>query len=302
MKTLKILPDGTATELEIERKTLTDEFKIHLRDLRPVFSLKQVATLSRRGTGIVVNFRSAKMLIGAKKVYIFNLQSRKIAEHFVPGLVEKIRSAPPSIRFEFVVLEFALAFVLGRIELKFATIERSGEAILKKLKTELRDDDLERLLVVKKQLLGLQTTIREFDELMNELLDDDAELADLYLSGRKPANTDEIESIIENSLEQIENFSHRVDELSENIDDTQEILTLKMSSLRNVIIKFDLVISSVAVILALAAVIVGMFGMNVPNFHETDSAAFFSILMILVGIFAIFGVGIFIFLRRRGVV
>ncbi|MDH3324162.1 MAG: CorA family magnesium transporter [Candidatus Peregrinibacteria bacterium] len=301
MQTFEINSSGKIIEKDISRKELIDEFGVHTRDLRPVFSLKQVATLSPRGKGIVVNFRSAKMIIGAQKVYVFNLQSKKIAEKFVPELIEKIKSSS-KYRFEFIVIEVAFSFILQRIELHSEKIQSLAQNTLKKLKTELRDENLEKLLAVKKQILALQTTIREIDELASDILDDDDELADLYLSKGKISNTDEIESILENSLEQIENHAHRIDELNENIDDTQEILTLKMAQKRNMIIKFDLLISSLTAVLAILAVVVGLYGMNIPNQLEKDSGAFFTIFLSLGVIFVVFSLAMFFYLKRKKVI
>ncbi len=301
MKIFEINSTGELSDKEITRKELIQEFGVHTRDLRPVFSLKQVATLSQRGNGIVINFRSVKLLVGAKKVYIFNTESEKIVQHFTPMLADKIKNSPET-RFEFVVMEAAFAFILERISLHFEETDKLARKILDELGKELLDEGLEKLLNIKKKILSLQTVVREIDELINEILDDEEELNDLYLTANHVSDTDEVESILENSLEQVENYAHSIDELSENIDDTQEILTLKMARMRTTIIKFDLIISSFTAIIAVLAVITGLYGMNVPNFFEKNSTAFLLIMSMMLLIFLLFGIGIFVYLKRKKVI
>ncbi|MBT3349399.1 CorA family magnesium transporter [bacterium] len=284
MKILEIDIAGNSTEKEISRRELSTQFATHSRDLRPILSLRQMPTISRRGSAIVVNFRSVKLLIGKKSVLIFNLESEKISGKFVPELLEKIRSREKS-RFEHVALEAALQYILEKTRNKYDQLLRAADFILESLRVNLKDEKLEKLLAVKKQISKLGKNARELDELLDELLDDDEELLELYFS-EKQNDTDEIESVLENALEQIEDIFNRITELNENIDDTQEIMTLKLSSRRNVIIQFDLLLTSITAIFSFLAVIVGIFGMNILNTVEKNHAAFVAVIACL-GIFAI---------------
>jgi Mg2+ and Co2+ transporter CorA len=85
----------------------------------------------------------------------------------------------------------------------------------------------------------------------------------------------ELESILEHAWEQFEDLSHRIDELNENIDDTQEFITLKMANRRNAIIRFDLYATIITAMLSGMAVIVGAFGMNLPNHMEQNDLSFY---------------------------
>ena len=59
-----------------------------------------------------------------------------------------------------------------------------------------------------------------------------------------------MESVIEHAWEQFEDLSHRIHELDEHVDDTQDFITLKMANRRNLIIRFDLIISILTAILS----------------------------------------------------
>ncbi len=287
MQTLEIFATGKVTEKELSRKELTEEFDIHSRDLRPIFTKKQTTTILPRGNCIIVSIRSVKMIIGRKKTFVFNLEKKKIPEYFVPLLLEKIeRTKKEETRFEHVVLEASLHYVLEKIQRRFEDIERVSDQLMQKLHAEkVHDKTFEQLLHLKKRLSKLETTVEEAETEITDLVSDDEDLQDLYLELKKTSDTDEVESILENILEQIEDVSHKIDELNENIDDTQEILALRMSNMRNTIIKFDLLLTAGTCVLALLAVITGLYGMNLRNDLEQDPRAFENVSIMLLILF-----------------
>lgn len=273
MKCLAIDVLGKPTEKELSRRDLSQTFSLHPRDLRPIFSLRQMPTINRRGKCLIINFRSVKLIVGADQVLVFNTESDKITGVFVPLLQDRIITREEKTKFELVVLEIALGYMLDKTRANFAKVQTLAERILSLLKTKQHDEIFESLLNAKKRLSKLSKNTRELTEILDEILDDDEEMAELYI-GRAPKNTDEVESILENVVEQIEDIANRIEELDDNIDDTQEIITLKMSSRRNQIIKIDLLLTSVTAIFSLLAVVVGLFGMNIRNSLETSLPAF----------------------------
>ena len=86
---------------------------------------------------------------------------------------------------------------------------------------------------------------------------------------------------------------------SDLIDDTQEVLTLKMDQTRNIIIRFNLLIASTAVIFAFLAVIVGLFGMNIRNALEESHSAFIFMTIALVVAAILFGLMLWGYLKRK---
>jgi len=299
MRTYEININGEIIEKDILRSTLINEFKIHTRDLRPVFSLKQISTIARRGKCIIVNFRSIKIIIGADKVYVFNIDTPKISENFIPLLLEKIKSKEKS-QFEHLVLDATLSFILDKIRTWYTDLENGSYRILKTFRKELSDENFEKLLHFKKQLSKLSGNVKEVSEIIEDILNDDDEIAELYLTKNfLKKDTEEAESILENYLEQVENIAHRIDELDENIDDTQEILTLKMARLRNEIIRFDLWVSSLTAILGLLAVITGFYGMNIKNHLEQNAYAIYFLAGIMILLSFLSGMGILLYLKKK---
>lgn len=284
---------GKGTERTIVRRDLSQQFDLHVRDLRPISSLRQMPTIVRRGKCLVINFRSVKLIVGKDQVFVFNAESEKIAEDFVPVLIERIITREENARFEHIVLDAALTHMLGKTLDNFEKAQRLVEKVLSLLRTQQHDEIFEKLLAAKKKLSKLAKNTRELNEILDEILDDNEEISDMYL-GKAPKETDDLESILENVVEQLEDTSNRIDELDENIDDTQEILVLKLSSRRNKIIQIDLIFTSITATLAFLAVVTGFFGMNILNKVETR----FDVLLWVLGGLFLFSIFSGVFLRR----
>jgi Mg2+ and Co2+ transporter CorA len=110
---------------------------------------------------------------------------------------------------------------------------------------------------------------------------------------------DEIESVIENLYEQSEMINENIDEINENLEDTQQILTLKIGTRRNTIIRFDLIVSFVAAVFGFLAVITGLYGMNIQNHAEQNENAFLIIALLLVLILIGAIISAWLYLRKN---
>lgn len=301
MRCIEINIDGVSSEKEVDRRTLSQEFELHVRDLRPIFSLRQMPTIARRGKCLVINFRAVKVVVGRKSVFVFNIEGEKIADEFVPTLIERIITREEKVRFEHVVLDAALGHMQEKTRRNFDKAERLVARILSTLRTQHHDEIFEKLLTTKKKLSKLSKNTRELNEMLDDILDDNDELIDMYL-GKPQKDTDDLESILENEVEQLEDISNRVDELNENIDDTQEILVLKLSSRRNKIIRIELVLTAVTAILAVLAVVTGAFGMNILNKVERRFDVFLWVVLGMLLFSIISGIILYRWMKRQKII
>ncbi len=292
MNIITISKNGIAKSHNILRKDLAQELGVHLRDLRPVFVMKQVATIMTRQHVIILNFGEIKMIVTAEIVFISNVNEKNIKKYFIPNLQQIIKDSDNKTEmFEFLVLEFALNYKTKKSLNKFQNIEKTIQKLLNKIQENFTEESLWELLRLKKKISRFKINIEENESAVLEVLEDEEELSELYLSV-KQKETDEVESILESYLEQIEDINHKLLRLEEDIDDTQEIITLKLNTRRNSIIRFDLIATIITGILALLALITGIFGMNITNKMETSHKAFITInlglLILFLGMFFVF--------------
>jgi magnesium transporter len=296
----EITINGELIQREVLRKDVAIEFSMHGRDLRPVFSIKQLATVSTRGKGIIVNLGELKLIIGEEKIFLFNIRNPFLIQ-FAEQLAERIKNQEDRTTFEFMVLEFSFSYVYTALEKDFYEIEKSLERTFAKLKNTISDQYFEGLLTLKKRLSKLSTLVREIEEASSEVVKDEEELVEICLSKKTTESVEEAESILEHIWEQYEDLDHRIEELSENIDDTQEIITLKMANRRNVIMRFDLLATLITAVLSGLAVIAGVFGMNLKNNFEESMLAFLFVVALIFIVFALSVFWLFWYLRKNKV-
>ena len=303
MKILQIDPLGKRNTQELNRKRLANDFELPTRDLRPIFSMSQVATIFARGKGIIVNLGVLKLLIGTERVMISHLDNVEVKETFIPGLINRIKSPEIESDFELKVLDYALTHKINKVLSTFESVERSTARLLSRISKNFEATQLEELLVLKKRISKFEVIVKENEAAALDLLDDDEDLEALCLTQvkkrRKNIDTEEVESILESFSEQLEQVTHRVEEISENIDDTQEILSLKLHTRRNSIIRYDLMATLITALFSFFAVITGLFGMNILSNLEDNHEAFWVILgAIIIGFLFFLGLSI-LYLKRK---
>lgn len=301
MKSIAINNTGRQSTRDWDRKELSSQFGLHHRDLRPLFSLRQVATVLSRKEVIIVNLGLLKLLISQERVLIFNLENKEVIQEFVPALKDKLKQLRKDQDFELVVLDFAFNYKIKHMKGIVEKLQSGVTKVLKIVEKNYSLINLEKLLKLKKNVSNFEIVVRENLEAGEEILEDDEELIDICLSQRKKRNVDfeEAESIFDSFVEQVEEIGHRVDELKENIDDTQEILSLKIDSQRNSIIRSELIATLITALFALMAVITGLYGMNIQNNLEGNYTAFLMIIIGFVFSAIVFVLGMFAYLKHK---
>jgi magnesium transporter len=302
MKTVEINHLAKKITHEISRKTLVETLEVPFRDLRPIFSISQVATIFARGQAVVMNLGVIKMLITYDRAWLFNTESEEVTDIIAPGLVRSLKNNS-DLEFELRVIEYAFNHKLAKMRSTAEDLEKSTYKLLKRVEKDYDDRSLERLLKLKKQLSKFEIILKENEAAALEVLDDDEDLQDLCITQKLKKNAvinvEEIESIFESYTDQIERLSYHVGDLKENIDDTQEIIALKLQNRRNSIIRYDLLATLITALFSLLAVITGLYGMNIANNLENNHTAFWIIVGVFVLIFALFCVVILGYLKRR---
>jgi magnesium transporter len=290
MKVLQLNRLGEQKTREILRREMAKHFKIHFRDLRPVYIVGQVATILARKNCIIINMGRIKLIFNAHELFIFNLEDKFITKNLVPEFIKFLRNGNKKTPFEFLVLEFFLAQKALQLKGELLELTEAVNKLLETFSVRVKDTALEKLLKLKKRISWIETTVHENEEAVTDILNEDENIELLYLTEqeehRKIKDLNEAESILESFMEQMEVFASKVNMLKEDIDDTQEIITLKLGNRRNTIIRLDLIATLATFVIGLMTLLTGIFGMNLKNHLEENSQAFLWIIggMILGGI------------------
>uniref|UniRef100_A0A0R0LP86 Magnesium transporter n=1 Tax=Glycine max TaxID=3847 RepID=A0A0R0LP86_SOYBN len=175
-----------------------------LRILDPLLSYP--STLLGRERAIVINLEHIKAIITAHEVLLLNsrdpsvtpflqeLQARILRHHHQtladanPNPDDAIKILP----FEFVALEACLEAACSVLENEAKTLEQEAHPALDKLTSKISTLNLERVRQIKSRLVAITGRVQKVRDELEHLLDDDDDMAEMYLS-EKLAEQDDLE-------------------------------------------------------------------------------------------------------------
>ncbi|XP_044465236.1 magnesium transporter MRS2-I-like isoform X2 [Mangifera indica] len=328
---------GQSTVLDVDKYVIMRRVQIHARDLRildPMLSYP--STILGRDKVIVLNLEHIKAIITSEEVLVRD----PMDNHVIP-VVEQLqrRLAPdnltsqgkgeeeehPGVRndyetgernefpFEFRALEVALEAICSFLDARTRELETDTYPALDELTSKVRDE-------------------------LEQLLDDDDDMADLYLSrksavasspasdsgapnwfpgsptiGSKISRTsktsaattpeendvEELEMLLEAYFMQIDGTLNKLSTLREYIDDTEDYINIQLDNHRNQLIQLELFLSSGTVCLTIYSLVAAIFGMNIPYTWKTEHGYVFKWVVIVTGIVCASLFSIIIFYARH---
>ncbi|KAL2334212.1 hypothetical protein Fmac_015425 [Flemingia macrophylla] len=313
-----ILFDGTGqgSLLDLDKYAIMHRVQIHARDLRildPLLSYP--STILGRDKAIVLNLEHIKAIITAEEHIKAIITAEEVLlrdptdENVIP-VVEELQRRLPRLSdsnqqqgdespFEFRALEVALEAICSFLAARTTELEVAAYPALDELTSKVRDE-------------------------LEQLLDDDDDMADLYLS-RKASSSSPVSGLgaanwfaasptigskisrasvttarfDENDVEELEMLL----ELREYIDDTEDYINIQLDSHRNQLIQLELFLSSGTVCLSLYALVTSIFGMNIPyNWNQNHGYMFKWVVTVTGGFCALMFLMITVYARKKGLV
>ncbi|KAH9682303.1 Magnesium transporter MRS2-2 [Citrus sinensis] len=341
---------GNSTVLDVDKHAIMHRVQIHARDLRildPLLSYP--STILGREQAIVLNLEHIKAIITSEEVLLRD----PLDEHVIPVVAELQRRLTPvnAIRdcqgdgkeyaggndvdageedespFEFRALEVALEAICSFLAARTTELETAAYPALDELTSKISSRNLDRVRKLKSAMTRLTARVQKVRDELEQLLDDDDDMADLYLS-RKMAGTSpvsgsgaanwfpasptigsKISRASRASLATIRGDENDVEELEmllelrEYIDDTEDYINIQLDNHRNQLIQLELFLSSGTVSLSIYSLVAGIFGMNIPYTWNENHGYMFKWVVIFTAIFcAVTFVFIMSYARFKGLV
>ncbi|CAL9082627.1 magnesium transporter MRS2-I-like isoform X2 [Musa acuminata AAA Group] len=348
---------GEGTILDVDKYAIMHRVQIHARDLRildPLLSYP--STILGRERAIVLNLEHIKAIITADEVLL-----RDPAEENVVPIVEELQRRLPLANvvnnahgegrenvtgqhdveaveedespFEFRALEVALEAICSYLDARTSELETAAYPALDELTSKISSRNLDRVRKLKSAMTRLTARVQKVRDELEQLLDDDDDMADLYLSrklagasspvsgssmpnwlpasptigsrisraSRASAATihgnendvEELEMLLEAYFMQIDGTLNKLTTLREYIDDTEDYINIQLDNHRNQLIQLELFLSSGTVSLSIYSLVAGIFGMNIPYSWNDDHGHVFKWVVILSGLISGF---LFIFI------
>ncbi|KAM0951788.1 putative Mg2+ transporter protein, CorA-like/Zinc transport protein ZntB [Dioscorea sansibarensis] len=339
---------GETTILDADKYAIMHRVQIHARDLRildPLLSYP--STILGRERAIVLNLEVChiKAIITAEEVLL-----RDPTEENVIPIVEELRRRLPTINvvertqgegrehhdadaieeeespFEFRALEVALESICSFLDARTTELETAAYPALDELTSKISSRNLDRVRKLKSAMTRLTARVQKVRDELEQLLDDDDDMADLYLSrklfgasspvsgsgapnwfaasptigskisraSRASAATihgnendvEELEMLLEAYFMQIDATLNKLTTLREYIDDTEDYINIQLDNHRNQLIQLELFLSSGTVCLSLYSLVAGIFGMNIPYSWNDNHGYIFKWVVIISGVVA----------------
>lgn len=340
---------GGGVILDVDKYAIMRRVQIHARDLRildPLLSYP--STILGRERVIVLNLEHIKAIITSEEVLLRDPLDEKV----IPIVEELKRRLPrynfickgqgeeddtdnPGLKndaemdeenespFEFRALEVLLEAVCSFLDARTRELEVDAYPALDELTSKISSRNLDHVRRLKSAMTRLTTRVQKVRDELEQLLEDDDDMADLYLSrklagalsplsgsgapnwclpspttGSKFSRTtsrgsaatvqyendvEELEMLLEAYFMQIEGTLGKLTTLREYIDDTEDYINIQLDNHRNQLIQLELFLCSGTVCLSLYSLVAAIFGMNLRHTWREDHGYVFKWVVVVTG-------------------
>ncbi|KAH1120504.1 hypothetical protein J1N35_003664 [Gossypium stocksii] len=353
--------NGETTWLDVDKYAIMHRVNIHARDLRildPLLSYP--STILGRDGAIVLNLEHIKAIITAEEVLLRDPSGEYVVpvvqelQRHLP-VVNAINQGPEAIGqidveaadecvspFEFRALEVALESICSFLAARTLELETAAYPALDELTSLISSRNLDRVRKLKSAMTRLTARVQKVRDALEQLLDDDDDMADLYLSRKLAASSpvsgsgaanwyavspiigskiskasrgsiatihgdendvEELEMLLEAYFMQIDGTLNKLTTLREYIDDTEDYINIQLDNHRNQLIQLELFLSSGSVCLSVYSLVAAIFGMNIPFTWNDNHGYVFKWVVIISGLLsALLFILIMSYARLKGLV
>lgn len=247
-------------------------------DIIPLFII-------RSPSSIVVNLLHIKALIKKDQVMIFDTSTPEIAKKlglFMYDLEMVLKLPPGNAPFEFRVLEGILISITTYLESEMKSLASNCNQILAELEKDVDRRKLQELLIRLKRLSSFHQRTLLIRDVLDDLLDNDEDLAAMYLTHVKryePSNDSvsdysDLEMLLEAYYNHCDELVQQAGSLLNDIKVTEEIVNIILDANRNSLMLFELKVSIYTLGFTVATLLPAFYGMNLKNYIEESNIGF----------------------------
>ena len=277
------------------------------RDLRKLDgTLKdQLPLILVRDSAILVNVEHIKAIVKHDGVILFEdlqMENRMKQHEFLVYLKNRLSQevavagmTSGTNPFEFIVVEAILQRTLQTLQDEFESMRIEIEDHLRVLESLVHWERLRILLVGRKRVSAFLEQVNNIRVCIKELLESDADMADMYLTDKFAARIadrpsyahEEMELLLENYLKIAEELASRTKLLVSNMQATEDIVNIALVGQRNELVLLDLRIGIGTFAASLGGFGASVLGMNLKSGIETSPHAFYVVLGTLLSVAAL---------------
>ncbi|KAG7381744.1 hypothetical protein PHYPSEUDO_005686 [Phytophthora pseudosyringae] len=305
----------TQTGLEGGGPSVCDVQRVHTRDIRRMenaFSASNEPSIILRKQAIFFSADPLRAIVlrDACLVYVPDGADSLISmlkQDFLTNARDNAESP-----FEFRALEALLATLARYFRSQYDQLSPGIVADLEYLvQGHLDSRELERLREFKNTMNEFESQVDGVRRVLMELLDNEEDLRLLYLSKihEDPDlladlwsfDSEEAEVLIENYLQDIFSTRTTAELLQHRIANTESLVTLKLDSKRNYLLRVQLIFSLVSINISVGTLISGVFGMNLTSGLADAPGWFLGVVIFTIVFFLTTTYAGIVFFKQKGV-
>ncbi|KAK9354082.1 hypothetical protein V1523DRAFT_439690 [Lipomyces doorenjongii] len=285
--------EGSVTVVsgEFKKSELLSKHGLLPRDLRKLDtgSYTTMPSILVRNNSILINLLHIRALIKADMVLIFDAygstdsQTQSVFMYDLEGKLRQGSKAMGGLPYEMRALEAILISVVTALDAEMKVHTTIVTGILADLENNIDREKLRHLLVQSKalaQFLQKATLVRDA---INEVLEQDDDLAGMYLSeklngiARPHDQHSEVEMLLESYYKHCDEIVQAANITMSNVRTTEEIVNIILDANRNSLMLLELKFTIGALGLGGGALVAALYGMNLKNFMEDSGVGFWTI-------------------------
>ncbi|KAM7464452.1 hypothetical protein LguiA_032573 [Lonicera macranthoides] len=188
---IKIDQSGNSKILELDKYTVMRHCSLPARDLRlldPLFIYP--STILGREKAIVVSLEQIRCIITADEVILMNSLEGCVVQYNLElcKRLQTNKDQSDDLPFEFRALELALEITCMSLDSQVKELEMEIYPVLDELTSAVSTLNLERARKFKGHLLALTQRVQKVCDEIEHLMDDDGDMAEMYLTEKKHRN------------------------------------------------------------------------------------------------------------------
>ncbi|KAF8250542.1 cora-domain-containing protein [Wilcoxina mikolae CBS 423.85] len=277
----------TVVSGEFKKTELCTKHGLLPRDLRKIWVPSTIVPhILVRKNSILVNLLHIRALIKADTVLLFDIYgsndsyTQSVFMYDLEGKLRQGSKAMGGLPYEMRALEAILISVTAALEAEMRVLQDLVVQLLGELEEDIDRDQLRQLLIYSKKLSTFEQKAKLIRNAIEEILEADDDLADMYLTEKAQGSDRPIEehTEVEMLLESYHKICDEIVQISSNlvssIRNTEEIVNIILDANRNSLMLLDLKFSIGTLGIGAGTFIAGLYGMNLKNFFEESDFAF----------------------------
>ncbi|CAI5714386.1 unnamed protein product [Hyaloperonospora brassicae] len=306
---------GDSGGAELNYATVCDVQRVHARDIRRMenaFSVSNEPSIIIRKQAILISADPLRAIVMRDVCLVYVPDG---ADSLLSILKEKFGQAARENAedpYEFRALEALLATLARYFQADYEKLSPVVVSALDRLvQGNLQSRELETLREFKNTMNEFESQVDGVRRVLMELLDNEEDLRLLYLTKlyEDPSlltdlysfDSEEAEVLIENYLQDIFSTRTQADLMQHRITNTESLVMLKLDSMRNYLLRADLVFSLVTISLSAGTLLAGVFGMNLSSGVEEAWGWFWGVAISCVVAFGVITITGMLYFRQKGV-